>query len=282
MEYRLEKAEPCSGAARRPPSDDDRGPGMSEAGASPGRPARTKWLGLWFDNLDCGQAIGQIRARDPAAAFGYMTTPNVDHMVRLWTEYHKPEIERAYRHAEITLCDSQVMALLARLRGVRLAVAPGSDVTEALMHVAGTDDRIAIVGGDTDTLPALVARYGFTDIHQHMPPFGLLANEAALDAAAEFIAATGARYTFIAVGSPQQEIVALRAASRHASVGFGLCVGASIDFLTGRSRRAPRLVRRLALEWLYRLVCEPRRLWHRYLVRSPRIFRLIGKRDDDR
>ena len=55
-----------------------------------------------------------------------------------------------------------------------------------------------------------------------------------------------------------------------------LGVGAAFDFLAGRKRQAPRLVQRLGLEWLHRLMHEPRRLWRRYLYRNPRFVVLFG------
>ena len=54
--------------------------------------------------------------------------------------------------------------------------------------------------------------------------------------------------------------------------GVGLCIGASIEFLSGAKRRAPLWVRRLRIEWAFRLASEPRRLWRRYLIEGPRIF----------
>ena len=55
---------------------------------------------------------------------------------------------------------------------------------------------------------------------------------------------------------------------------MGLCVGASLDFLGGKARRAPVWVQRARLEWLHRLVQEPGRMWRRYLVEGPKVFLL--------
>jgi len=244
--------------------------------------ARIAIFGQRFDDLDCDEAVATIRARAIGRRFGYVTTPNVDHIVRLHTETYSQEVHQAYAGAEMTLCDSRVLRLLARLRNIRLKVAPGSDVTAALLEAErNSADAMLIIGGDERMVESLSRRYGLTGLRQHIPPQGLLHDEAALDAAADFIQDNPSRYVFIAVGSPQQEVVALRAGLRERSVGFGLCVGASLDYLTGRSRRAPAILRHLALEWLFRLACEPRRLWRRYLVRSPRIFRLLDRERGD-
>ncbi len=58
------------------------------------------------------------------------------------------------------------------------------------------------------------------------------------------------------------------------SGGIAFCVGAALEFITDRQRRAPKLARRLGLEWAHRLVTNPRRLWRRYLVEGPAIFLL--------
>ena len=79
---------------------------------------------------------------------------------------------------------------------------------------------------------------------------------------------SGARILFVGLGTPKQE--RWMAAHRGEVNAVMLGVGAAFDFLAGRKRQAPRLVQRLGLEWLYRLVHEPRRLWRRYLYRNPR------------
>jgi exopolysaccharide biosynthesis WecB/TagA/CpsF family protein len=85
------------------------------------------------------------------------------------------------------------------------------------------------------------------------------------------------RFCFLAVGSPQQEIVAQALKMRGLARGLALCVGASINFITGNERRAPPWMRRIGIEWLYRLLQNPKRLAYRYLVRGPRIFFLLWR-----
>lgn len=239
---------------------------------------QARFLGIGFEAFDREAAVAFLFDRPAGDPFFYVTTPNVDHVVRLRTERHTHEVDEAYANSDLTLCDSKVMAMLSRWHGVRLHVSSGSDITADLMErLTGSNDTLVIIGGDAQTVPALVRRYRLGGLVQHIPPMGLMNNEAALDAAARFICDHPARFVFAAVGSPQQEVIAWRAKRMGAASGICLCVGASIDYLTGRSHRAPWLFRALALEWLYRLIREPRRLWRRYLVRSPRIFALMNK-----
>jgi exopolysaccharide biosynthesis WecB/TagA/CpsF family protein len=237
---------------------------------------RENFLDVAFDVLPPGQLASQIEAVSSDSPFRYLVTPNVDHLVRLHRRgADVPGLAEAYRSADFCVCDSKVLARLAKWRGVSLPVITGSDLTAALFEgVIKNGDRIAIVGGDAAMLDELRARYPAVRFSQHCPPMGLMRDPAARKAAAEFIAREQARFTFICVGSPQQELIAAEASRIEGTRGMAFCVGAALEFITGRTKRAPRLARRLGLEWAHRLITDPRRLWRRYLVEGPAIFLL--------
>lgn len=106
----------------------------------------------------------------------------------------------------------------------------------------------------------------------------MIGNNEVMDTAARFICEAACRFTFVAVGSPQGEILLHRARQMGAKCGVALSIGASIDFLTGRQKRAPLIIQKLGFEWAYRLLTEPKRLWRRYLVDGPRIFAIVMRR----
>ena len=236
---------------------------------------RIEFLGVGFDRLSQQQVIERLGLVTAESPFGYITTPNVDHVVRLDRERSEPAIGAAYANADLCVCDSRVLALLARLRGIRLPVVTGSDLTAAMFgNVLRGGDRVAVVGGSADLVRTLSGRYPHIDFVHHGPPMGLRQDVAAQAVAAAFIAEAKARFTFLAVGSPQQELIAARV---RGATGFGLCVGAALEFLTGDQVRAPEALRRTGLEWAYRLASDPRRLWRRYLVEGPQVFRLAWR-----
>jgi N-acetylglucosaminyldiphosphoundecaprenol N-acetyl-beta-D-mannosaminyltransferase len=81
---------------------------------------------------------------------------------------------------------------------------------------------------------------------------------------------------FVALGAPKQELWIERALEEIGpAVAIG--VGASLDFLAGRVRRAPAFMSKAGLEWVYRLAQEPRRLWRRYLIRGPRFIAVLWR-----
>jgi exopolysaccharide biosynthesis WecB/TagA/CpsF family protein len=135
------------------------------------------------------------------------------------------------------------------------------------------DDRIVLIGGSQEQAARVRELYGLSDLKHYNPPMGFIHDAAAVEACLSFIeAASPFRFCFLAVGSPQQEKLARLLAARGTARGLALCIGASINFITGQEKRAPQWMQRLALEWLYRLGQDPRRLARRYLLRGPRIF----------
>ncbi len=212
---------------------------------------------------------------DQGCAFDYVVTPNVDHMIRLEAE---PALHPLYEGAGLLVNDSRILELLALRDDIPLTVSVGADIVEALFVQEIKPDEAVVVIGSSDTDVAKVAeRFGLTNIHRHDAPMGLRHKPDAVQAAADFMAAHPARFHFLCVGSPQQEMVAL-AAKQHGGVqGVGICCGASLDFLSGSTKRAPKWMQRTRLEWLYRMLSEPRRLVKRYLLDGPKIFSIWRK-----
>jgi len=242
-------------------------------GARRGGSRKEGFVGSSFDPLDIDEAARLVeRQARSGAAFAYAVTPNVDHVVRL---EQRPELRSAYSRAWMTLCDSRILARLARLSNLPLPAAPGADLVERLFerHIRA-DDRIAVVGGSSAVVTTLRERFGLTSLVWLDAPQGLASNASARTLCARFIADARAQWVFLAVGSPQQEQIAEEAAGMADAVGAGVCCGASLDFLAGETARAPLWMRRAGVEWLHRLISEPARLWRRYLVDGPRILAL--------
>jgi N-acetylglucosaminyldiphosphoundecaprenol N-acetyl-beta-D-mannosaminyltransferase len=241
--------------------------------------ATTRFVGVNFSSKPWDDVVAGIVTAAGSPGFTSVVTPNVDHIVRM-DRLGGTALGQRYRDAiddaDYCLCDSRVLARLARLRGVKLDVVPGSDLTaEIFDNHLNNGDRIAIVGGNADTVSAIAATYPGIDVDQHIPPMNMVNDNAAMDDAAQFIRQTGCPFIFVAVGSPQGEILCHRARQLGADRGVALSIGASIDFITGRQIRAPRIVQKLGLEWAHRLLSDPKRLWRRYLVDGPRIFAIV-------
>jgi N-acetylglucosaminyldiphosphoundecaprenol N-acetyl-beta-D-mannosaminyltransferase len=169
--------------------------------------------------------------------------------------------------------------------GLRLLGVPGAtrvygpDLTPAVCQLA-TEQGVPVgfYGGTQDVLEALTAKLtqrfpGLKVAYCSCPPFRPLTPEEERRTV-EDLDRSGARILFVGLGTPKQE--RWMAAHRHEVNAVMIGVGAAFDFLAGKKRQAPGLVQRLGLEWLYRLMHEPRRLWRRYLYRNPRFVVLFA------
>jgi N-acetylglucosaminyldiphosphoundecaprenol N-acetyl-beta-D-mannosaminyltransferase len=231
------------------------------------------YLGCRFYTGTIEQAICKILA-ETNEGFKYVVTPNVHHMVRLLED--PATMRPLYDGAWCVFCDSRVLSCLARFSGRRLPVITGSDLTAHLI-ARGAEQRlqIALVGPTAAACAKLGERYPGLDIVFHTPPMGFIKSNDEVQKCVDFVAKAQAPLTFLAVGMPQQEILARHIADHPQVRGVGLCIGASIDFLTGEQRRAPVWLQKMGLEWLHRFLSDPRRLAARYLVECPRIVYLV-------
>lgn len=224
---------------------------------------------MTLDFADGAPAMLLVRVIEMAkASYGYVVTPNVDHVVKLMDGRVSRDI---YAGADLKICDSRILSHLARLRGVRLPVYPGSDLTADLLASPTAEDlTIAVFGPDRAAFEALLALYPRQTLRFIEAPM-LTPGTVGWDAAVHAAAAAEWDVLLACVSFPKQELFAhaLRAAGRR--TGVTLCVGASVDFLTGRQQRAPEMFRRLSLEWLHRLLSQPRRMFRRYVIEGPAI-----------
>jgi N-acetylglucosaminyldiphosphoundecaprenol N-acetyl-beta-D-mannosaminyltransferase len=178
----------------------------------------------------------------------------------------------AVLHSERTvpLPDGAPLAWGASLVGQHAAGrCPGPDLLEYASEVAARDGtRFFFLGGGPGVAEALAAALlerhpGLQITGAATPPYGEWPEEASrqlVRAAVE----SGADVVWLGVSAPKQEVWALRWVEE---IGRPVvCVGAAFDFVSGGKARAPRWMRTIGLEWLFRLVWEPRRLWKRYLV----------------
>jgi len=218
-----------------------------------------------------------IARRFGSQEYAYVVTPNVDHLIRYCDDESFREL---YSAARFVLLDSRFLARLMRLTtGIQLPVCPGSDLTAHLFKsVIEPDDVIVLIGGTSEKADVLRACYGLRQLRHYNPPMGFINDPAATEATLEFIEAQAPfRFCLLAVGCPQQEMLARALKTRGRARGLALCVGSAVEFLTGGERRAPAWVGAMGLEWLFRLAQHPGRLAARYLLRGPRIFYLLPR-----
>jgi N-acetylglucosaminyldiphosphoundecaprenol N-acetyl-beta-D-mannosaminyltransferase len=240
-----------------------------------------RFLGIEFAITTYEQMASELARLSESRSFSYIVTPNVDHVVTLHEgedESVSKRFREAYDAAAFRLCDSRILQLMARIRGITLDVVTGSDLTAYLFKTGYFNGkRVAIIGGDETMLQELRHRFPAIKLVQHIPPMGVLRNPKAAADIEAFIAANPSHCVLFAIGAPQSEIIAHQCLLEGRSRGVALCVGASIDFVLGRKARAPAWMQQARLEWAYRVLSEPRRLWKRYFLDGPKILKIIER-----
>ena len=227
-----------------------------------------------LDDYDLNTFLGVAKSFRPDR-FGYVVTPNVDHLIRYQDD---PSFRSRYADADYVLLDSRFLSHIFRVStGRRVGVCTGSDLTAQLFDgVIAADDRIVLIGGTAEQARLLSERYNLTGLKHYNPPMNFVKDPAEVEKAVRFAEAHSPfRFCFLAVGAPQQELLAHSLKERGIAKGMALCIGASVNFLTGGERRAPLWMQNIGFEWLFRLLNDPRRLAKRYLVRGPRIFSML-------
>jgi N-acetylglucosaminyldiphosphoundecaprenol N-acetyl-beta-D-mannosaminyltransferase len=195
-----------------------------------------------------------------------LATLNLDHLVKIGRD---PVFARAYAAQTHVTADGNPIVWLCAMAGQEVELIPGSELVNPVAGLAAEAGVSVALLGSTDAAlaaagAALVASYPSLQIAaQIAPPMGFDPGGAAAQTAIAELGASGAGLCFLALGAPKQEIFAAHAQDALPGMGF-LSIGAGLDFLAGSQTRAPKIVRRLALEWLWRLMANPRRLSARY------------------
>lgn len=242
------------------------------AGLAPARrpdPARTRTLGVDVDVVDRAEAVDRIVAWSRDGEQGLVVTPNLDHAARLRRD---PDLRRVYEQARLVVADGMPLVWASRLGPHPLPErVAGSDLVLPLAAAAAREGLSVFLLGST--LPVLCRAASRLVAHApglavagvFAPPFGFDAESPENAGVAELIALARPDLLLVSLGAPKQELWAARWLPAL-PVRAVVCVGAALDFIAGSQVRAPELLRRIGLEWLYRLAREPRRLGPRYLA----------------
>ena len=208
---------------------------------------------------------------------GVLITPNLDHLVKL---QHDREFYKVYRQAEWVVCDSKILYLLSKLLKHPLPEAiPGSSFFTAfyMFHKDDPDCRIFLLGAKEGIAQKAMERINEKVgrkivVGAHSPSFGFEKDEKECKELVDIVNRSGANVLLVGVGAPKQEKWIMKYRNQMPDVDLFMALGATIDFEAGTLKRAPRLWQKLGMEWLYRCLKEPRRLFKRYFVDDMQFF----------
>lgn len=249
--------------------------------AKPSRFPRVELFGISIDNVNFQEALEEAWSWLKAPGQHYLTTPNVDHVLRLQKD---EEFRKIYSGASLVTADGMPIVWTSKLLGQPLKErVAGSDLFPELCRLSAQNDVGVYFLGSMPGVAELAAenlkkRYpGFRLAGFYSPPFGFEKDAAENEKILQKINESKAPILFVALGAPKQEKWTYRYLNRLEYVKAAFCIGASIDFAAGVVKRAPAWVGKIGLEWLWRLASDPKRLWKRYLIEDTAFIGLFLK-----
>lgn len=231
---------------------------------------RIKILNVELDNINQKELLAQLNK-------GVLVTPNVDQIVKMQSDREYYDI---VKKAEWIICDSKILYLCAKILGRSLPEAiPGSSFFPAFYEYHKDDENCKIfLLGAMDG----VAQKAMDNINRKMgrrmvvgaysPSYGFEKNIEENEKIYQMIKDSGATVVLVGVGCPKQEKWIEAHKAKMPEVNMWLALGATIDFEAGNIKRAPMIWRKMYMEWFYRFLQEPRRMYKRYFVDDPKFF----------
>jgi len=228
-------------------------------------------IGNRVDSISYESATSMVAGWSYRLESRYICAANV-HM--LMEAYDTSNFRKIVNNADLVTPDGMPLVWMMRLKGERNQSRVYGPTL--MLHILETAARenipVGFYGGQPAVLKSLIkqmqTRFAGLDVaYSFSPPFHALSPEEDL-AMIEQVNASGAHILFVGLGCPKQEYWMANHRGRVHAVMMG--VGAAFDFHSGMKPQAPVWIQAMGLEWLFRFINEPRRLWRRYLFHNPR------------
>lgn len=226
-----------------------------------------------------GNALNRVEQLARNNAGSYVCVSNVHMCMEV---FDSPDFKRVVNNADLVIPDGRPLSWAQKLLGHRSAEqVRGQDIMNAICGQSGVKNlNIGLYGGSSNELLQQVIaelKLSYPDIQitfSFSPPFRPL-TVAEDQGIISRINQANVNVLFVGIGCPKQERWMAEHKEHLNCVMLG--VGAAYDFIAGSKKHAPRWMQKLGLEWLFRLLSEPRRLWKRYLQQNPRFIYYFTK-----
>lgn len=243
--------------------------------------SRERMFNIYIDNVNMSEAIEKI---DELASnkedYSYVVTPNVDHIVKVQTDY---EFHRIYEDADLILADGVPVIWASKfLKKTLKEKVSGSDLFPLLCeHASKKGYKVFFLGGlegvAEKAKEELQRKYiNLNVVGTYCPPFGFEKNEEENNKIIKILNDVKPDILFVGVGAPKQEKWIYNNRDQY-KVPVSLGIGASFDFIAKTTKRAPVWMQKVGLEWFYRFLQEPKRMFKRYFIDDSKFIILLIK-----
>ena len=237
-------------------------------------------LNTFVNNVTMAETIAAIEQMIVANKKSYVVAINVDVVMKIEND---PYLKKIVDSADMVLVDGKPLLWISQIHGKTLkAKISGSDLVPLLCDVAADKGyKIFIIGGKEGI--AEQAKKNLINKHPEIkivgayaPPFGFEKDEEELKKINQMITQKHPDLLIVCFGCPKQEKWIYENVNKY-DAKVSICAGATVDFLAGNVKRAPRWMSEHGFEWFYRFLQEPKRMFKRYFVDDAKILKLIWK-----
>ena len=237
-------------------------------------------LNTYVNNLNWKEVMDTIKKLVERGRPSYIIEINVDVLLKFETDL---QLKKIADQADLVLVDGKPLVWIAKWQKSPVkAKISGSDLVQKICEEAAKEKySIFIVGGrdgaSEEAADNMRERYpGIRIAGTYEPPLGFEQDPEEVERMNRMIFRAGPDILFACLGCPKQEKWVYENYKKYGAK-VSLCAGASVDFMAGRVRRAPKWMREYGLEWFYRFLMEPRRLFKRYFIDDMKIVLLMWK-----
>lgn len=241
---------------------------------------KVQFLNTFVNNCTMSECVEEIENLIESGKKSYVVAVNVDVIIKIEDD---EELKRATDNADIVIVDGKPLIWIAKKHKIPVTEKiSGSDLVPELCAVAAKKGYgIFILGGRKGVAAKAKANLekkyeGIKVVGAYEPPLGFDSDPEELDRINAMISAAKPHILLTCFGCPKQEKFIMNNIDKYDAT-VSVCAGATVDFLAGRLRRAPRWMSNHGLEWLYRFFMEPTRLFKRYFIDDMRIFKVSRK-----
>lgn len=241
---------------------------------------RIEFLNTYIDNLTASEAKNAVDSLIQAGGNHYVVTPNSDIVVKMQDD---TELKEICDKADLILTDGQIVVKLSRYLGnpIKERVCMTDFVWDVFDLAIKKDYKVFLFGGKEDVLFKATENIKkrlpeLNIVDSYSPPFGFEKNEEMLEEANRRIKASDADILIVFLGCPKQEKFIYQNKDKY-QVPISITMGGCVDFIAGKVKRAPLWMQNIGLEWFYRFLQEPKRMFRRYFVDDIKIFELARK-----
>jgi exopolysaccharide biosynthesis WecB/TagA/CpsF family protein len=241
---------------------------------------RIKFLNTYIDNVTMDEALAEIDKFINDKNSHYVVTPNVDHIVKLEED---EEFREVYNNADLILTDGMPLVWISKLlkKEIKEKVS-GSDLFPNVCKLAAEKNYSIFLLGAAEGVAQKAANVlqdkykGLNIIGTYSPSYGFEKNKDEIKEIIRLINKKKPDILAVGLGAPKQEKFIYKYRN-DLKVPISLAIGASIDFEAGNVKRAPKWMQSCGLEWFYRFIKEPNRMFKRYFVDDMKIMKVYLK-----